>query len=88
MIDMTLLIAIVTGLCTAVPSIVATFVMNNAREAVQGERMNNMSTKIDELNIKVDKLADFDKRISLLEQTMERIINDMKEVKDHERQDV
>jgi outer membrane murein-binding lipoprotein Lpp len=82
--DTTLLIAIVTGLCTAVPSIVATFVMNNAREAVQGERMNNMSTKIDELNVKVDKLADFDKRISLLEQNMERIINDMKGEHYHE----
>ena len=82
--DTTLLIAIVTGLCTAVPSIVATFVMNNAREAVQGERMNNMSNKIDELNVKVDKLADFDKRISLLEQTMERIINDMKGEHYHE----
>ena len=82
--DTTLLIAIVTGLCTAVPSIVATFVMNNAREAVQGERMNNMSNKIDELNVKVDKLADFDKRISLLEQTMERIVNDMKGEHYHE----
>ena len=70
--DTTLLIAIVTGLCTAVPSIVATFVMNN------------MSNKIDELNVKVDKLADFDKRISLLEQTMERIINDMKGEHYHE----
>ena len=76
--DTTVMIAIITGLCTAIPSVVATFVMNNAREALQGERITNMSAKIDELTCKVDRLADFDKRISLLEQTVERLINDMK----------
>ena len=80
----TLLIAIVTGLSTAIPSVVATFVMNNAREAIQTERMNNMSTKIDELNSKVDRLSDFDKRISLLEQMVDNIIHDMKGVHEHE----
>lgn len=80
----TILIALVTGLSTAIPSIVATFVMNNAREAVQAERMNNMSIKIDELNTKVDRLGDFDKRLSLLENTVERLINDMKGEHHHE----
>lgn len=82
--DTAVMIAIITGLCTAIPSVVATFVMNNTREALQGERLTNMSTKIDELNSKVDKLADFDKRISLLEQTVERLINDMKGETHHE----
>lgn len=80
----TLLIAIVTGLSTAIPSVVATFVMNNAREAIQTERMSNMSLKIDELNAKVDRLSDFDKRISLLEQMVDNIIHDMKGVHEHE----
>lgn len=66
--DSTLLVAIITGLCTAVPCVISTFVTNNTREALQTERLSNMSIKIDELNTKVDKLADFDKRISLLEQ--------------------
>lgn len=82
--DTAVMIAIITGLCTAIPSVVATFVMNNAREALQGERLTNMSTKIDELTSKVDRLADFDKRISLLEQTVERLINDMKGETHHE----
>ena len=68
MMDNTLLVAIITGLCTAVPCVVSTFVTNNTREALQTERLSNMSIKIDELNTKVDKLSDFDKRISLLEQ--------------------
>ena len=76
--DTTVIIAIITGLCTAVPSVVATFVMNNAREALQGERLSNMSSKLDELTLKVDKLSDFDKRLSLLEQTVERLITDVK----------
>lgn len=83
--DTAVLIAIITGLCTAIPSVVATFVMNNAREALQGERITNMSAKIDELACKVDRLADFDKRISLLEQTVERLINDMKGEIHHEQ---
>jgi len=66
--DNTLLVAIITGLCTAVPCVISTFVTNNTREALQTERLSNMSIKIDELNTKVDKLSDFDKRISLLEQ--------------------
>ena len=66
--DSTLLVAIITGLCTAVPCVISTFVTNNTREALQTERLSNMSIKIDELNTKVDKLSDFDKRISLLEQ--------------------
>lgn len=68
MMDSTLLVAIITGLCTAVPCVISTFVTNNTREALQTERLSNMSIKIDELNTKVDKLSDFDKRISLLEQ--------------------
>ena len=71
--DQTLLVAIITGLCTAVPCVVSTFVTNNTREALQTERLSNMSLKIDDLSQKVDKLSDFDKRISLLEQELEEI---------------
>ena len=78
MMDNALLIAVISGLCTAIPCVISTFVTNNTREALQSERLTNMSTKIDELNDKVDKLADFDKRISLLEQTIDRIVEDMK----------
>lgn len=78
--DNALLIAVISGLCTAIPCVISTFVTNNTREALQSERLTNMSTKIDELNDKVDKLADFDKRISLLEQTMDRLVEDMKGV--------
>jgi hypothetical protein len=82
--DNALLIAVISGLCTAVPCVISTFVTNNTREALQTERLNNMVQKIDELNEKVDRLSDFDKRISLLEQTVERLINDMKGEHYHE----
>lgn len=73
MMDQTLLVAIITGLCTAVPCVISTFVTNNTREALQTERLSNMSLKIDDLSKKVDRLSDFDKRISLLEQELEEI---------------
>lgn len=78
--DNALLIAVISGLCTAIPCVISTFVTNNTREALQSERLTNMSAKIDELTDKVDKLADFDKRISLIEQTIDRIVEDMKGV--------
>lgn len=84
MISEAITIAVISGLCTAIPCVISTFVTNNTREALQTERLTTMSQKIDDLNEKVDKLSDFDKRISLLEQSMERIINDMKGIEHHE----
>lgn len=75
MINSAIIIAIVTGLATAIPSVIATYTMNNAREAIQTERMNNMSAKLDLLDKKVDRLSDFDKRISLLEQEVEMLVS-------------
>lgn len=82
--DSTILVAIITGLCTAVPCVVATFTTNNTREALQSERLSNMAQKIDELTSKVEQLSSFDKRLSILEQMVERIIEDMKGEHNHE----
>jgi DNA primase large subunit len=76
--DSTILVAIITGLCTAVPCVIATFTTNNTREALQSERLSNMSQKIDELTTKIEQLSSFDKRLSILEQMVERIVEDMK----------
>lgn len=76
--DNTILVAIITGLCTAVPCVVATFTTNSTREALQAERLSNMAQKLDELTAKVEQLSSFDKRISILEQMVERIVEDMK----------
>lgn len=82
--DSTLLTALVTGLSLAIPSIVATFVTNNAREALQAERMNNMSIKLDELAEEVKTLTAYDKRITLLEQQIKELIKFYERSKDHE----
>lgn len=82
--DSTILVAIITGLCTAVPCVVATFTTNNTKEALQSEHLSNMAQKIDELTAKLEQLSSFDKRLSILEQMVERIIEDMKEGHNHE----
>lgn len=82
--DSTILVAIITGLCTAIPCVISTFVTNNTREALQTERLSNMAQKIDELTTKVEQLSSFDKRLSILEQMVERIIQDMKGEHNHE----
>lgn len=85
MIDPPILTSIITGLCVAIPSIIATLLTQNAHEAVQCERLANMNMKIDDLSQKVDKLADFDKRISILEHDIQLLSDKMsKEVRDNE----
>ena len=46
--DNTIIVAIVTGLSVAVPSIIATIVSNNAHDKVTDERLKNLDAKITE----------------------------------------
>ena len=53
--DNTVIVAIVTGLCVAIPSIIATIVSNNAHDKVADERMKNIETKITENAMRSDE---------------------------------
>lgn len=82
--DSTILVAIITGLCTSIPCVISSVVTNNTRTALQSERLSNMAQKIDELTAKIEQLSSFDKRLSILEQMVERIVEDMKGEHNHE----
>lgn len=62
-----IIIAVVTGLCTAIPTIFTTIRANNVHEALQQEKINEINGKIDILTEEVKKYNDFDKRLAIIE---------------------
>lgn len=75
----TIVVAIVSGLCVAIPSLIATFVTNAKNNALQDERIASIKTNIAELTDKVEKhnnfgiqLAKLETRIDILERSMKQ----------------
>lgn len=62
-----ILIAVLTGLCTAIPTILTTVKANNVHEALQQEKINEINNKLDGLTVEVKKYNDFDKRLAIIE---------------------
>lgn len=61
------IVAIITGACTAVPTIIATVKTQSVHEALQQAKLDEMNSKIDELSQEVRKYNDFDKRLAIIE---------------------
>lgn len=62
-----ILVAVVTGLCTAIPTILTTIKANSVHEALQQEKINEINQKLDGLTAEVKKYNDFDKRLAIIE---------------------
>jgi hypothetical protein len=62
--------ALISGLCVAIPTIVATVTSNRARDKVIEERMRFMTEKIDDLSARVDKHNQFNDRLIIVEQSV------------------
>lgn len=62
--------ALVSGLCVAIPTIVATVTSNKAHDKVIDERMRFMTEQIKELSIKVEKHNEFNDRLIIVEQSV------------------
>lgn len=64
--------AIVTGLCTAIPSIIATVHTASVRDAVQNQKIDELTEKVNALSDRVEKYNDFDKRLAIIENVVFR----------------
>lgn len=62
--------ALVSGLCVAIPTIVATITSNKAHDKVIDERMKFMTEQIKELTLKVEKHNEFNDRLIIVEQSV------------------
>ena len=65
--------ALITGLCVAVPTIISVVVTSNTRDAVNEERIKNLSEKIDELKVQVHN--SFAERIAIVERDIKTCFN-------------
>lgn len=65
-----LLTALASGLCVAVPTIVATITTNRAHDKVLDERMLHMSEQMKDISIRLEKLQDFNDRLIIVEQSV------------------
>lgn len=64
----TIIAAIISGLCVAVPTIIATLSSNKAHDLVIDEKMKNMENQVKGIDTKIDKYA------SSTEEIRERLI--------------
>lgn len=65
-----ILTALVSGLCVAIPTIVATVTSNKAHDRVIDERMRFMTEQIKDLSQKVEKHNEFNDRLIIVEQSV------------------
>jgi hypothetical protein len=62
--------ALVSGLCVAIPTIIATVTSNKAHDKVIDERMKFMTEQIKDLSVKVEKHNEFNDRLIIVEQSV------------------
>ena len=56
-----IVVALITGLSVAIPTIVTTVTSNKAHDLVIDEKMKNMSTQVQSIDQKLDKFSDHEK---------------------------
>ena len=88
-----IIVALISGICVAVPTIVATISSNKAHDQVVDERLKNMSEQISHVDTKIDKYSDSQdkivERLVVVEQSTKsahhRIDDVVDQLKIHER---
>lgn len=91
----TIIAAIISGLCVAIPTIVATITSNKAHDQVVDEKMKNMTDQLRNVDNKIDKYAsnvdDLKERLVVVEQRTKsahhRLDDISKQLNIHERRE-
>lgn len=68
-----ILVAIISGLCVAIPSVVATIVNNNKNKGLIVYRIDELDTKVHEHNNLIDRMYKVENRVTLLEDNLKDI---------------
>lgn len=64
----TIITAIISGLCVAVPSIIATITANKKDNSLVLYRINELDQKVHEHNNLIDRMYKIENRVTLLEE--------------------
>lgn len=82
MIDPVVTAALISGVCVAAPTIIATIVNNSAHDRVTDERMNFITEKIEKLTQKVEKHNHLVERMAIVERDLKTAWRKIDEMKD------
>lgn len=78
---MEILVALIGGLCVAVPNLIATLVSNKNNKRQAEENKNLTLYRIDQLETKVDKHNSVMERTFIIEEKIKEMNEDIKELK-------
>ena len=70
--DSTIIVAIISGLCVAIPSIIATITSNKKNNDLVVFRINQLDKKVQEHNNLIDRMYKVESRVALLEDEIKR----------------
>lgn len=73
--DPVVITALISGLCVAIPTIISVVVTSNTRDALNEERIKNLSKQINQLSERVQVHNSFAERIALIEHDI-KVINE------------
>lgn len=73
--------ALISGLCVAIPSIITVIATANTRDAVNEERIKYLSEKIDALSAKVQLHNNFETRIVAIEKDLKTALSRIEEIR-------
>lgn len=89
--DSTVLVAIISGLCVGVPSIVTTIMLNNKNQAVINAKVEDnqqfVNYKLDELTKKVEKHNNVVERMALQEQQTKSLWKEVNKIENNMKQE-
>ena len=84
-VDPSIITALISGLCVAIPTIISVIVTSNTRDAVNEERIKYLSEKIDSLSVKVQLHNNFETKIAVIERDLKTAFNRIDELKGHKQ---
>lgn len=70
-----ILVAVISGLCVAIPSIIATISANKKDNNLVLYRINELDTKVHEHNNLIDRMYKIENRVTLVEDNLNKLSN-------------
>ena len=69
---MEVVVAIISGLCVAIPSIISTIIVNNRNKNLLIYRVGTLEEKVSKHNNLIDRMYKVESRVTLLEDEIKR----------------
>lgn len=68
--DNTVIVAIISGLCVSVPSVIATISSNNKAQALMNYKIDELDKKVEKHNKVIERTFNLENEVHILEEKM------------------